>query len=91
MFDRAGISVATVQYAPFRVSPPRKLFRGQYWYGVGGPDGFLGRAWDFDSKKNRFLMITLPSNGTGKPDSTQVPLDVTLNWFEELRQRVPKH
>jgi len=89
LFDRAGLSVADVQYSPFRVGAPRKLFRGQYWYGVGGPDGSLGRAWDVDSKNRRFLMITLPGEGTGQPESRDIQLNVVLNWSEELRQRVP--
>jgi Tol biopolymer transport system component len=89
-FDRAGLSVASVQYAPFRVGTPQKLFRGQYWYGVASPDGALGRAWDVDPSNDRFLMITLPDatgGEAGEPSSIQI--NVVLNWFEELKERVP--
>jgi hypothetical protein len=79
-----------VQYSPFRVGGPRKLFRGQFWYGVAGPTGALGRAWDVDPKNDRFLMITLPAaDSTGAP--AQAEINVVVNWLEELRQRVPKH
>jgi eukaryotic-like serine/threonine-protein kinase len=97
VFDGAGLSVASVQSSPsLRVGNLRKLFRGRYLYGAAGA-GLGGRAWDVDAKNDRFLMITEEnsdaegSSEAGKPDSTQVPVDVTLNWFEELRQRVPKH
>jgi serine/threonine-protein kinase len=88
-FDLAGLSVVPVQYAPLRVGAPRPLFRGQYWYGIGGPDGANGRAWDVDPKNDRFLMITLPE-GAGPTDAQPPPrIRIVLNWFEELRQRVP--
>jgi serine/threonine-protein kinase len=90
-FDRAGLSVAPVQYSPFRVGSSRKLFRGQYWYGVAGPTGALGRAWDVDSKNDRFLMITMPNADTAGGPAAQPEIDVVLNWLEEVKQRVPKH
>jgi serine/threonine-protein kinase len=90
-FDGAGLSAAPAQYSPFRVGSPRKLFRGQYWYGVAGPTGALGRAWDIDPKNDRFLMITMPNaEGAGGP-TAQPEIDVVVNWLEELKQRVPKH
>jgi Tol biopolymer transport system component len=90
VFDGAGLSVVPVQSSPFRVGSPRKLFRGQFWYGVAGPTGALGRAWDVDSKNDRFLMITMPAaDSSGAP--AQAEIDVVINWLEELRQRVPKH
>ena len=89
-FDRAGLSVASVQYAPFRVGAPQRLFRGQYWYGVASPDGALGRAWDVDPNNDRFLMITLPDVAGGQSgEPSSVRINVVLNWFEELKERVP--
>ena len=43
-------------------------------------------------KNDRFLMITLPTVGTGAAADTPQAhkINVVLNWFEELRQRVPK-
>jgi len=88
LFDGGGLSAASVEYAPFRVSTPKQLFRGQYWYGVANPQGLLGRAWDVDPTGQRFLMITLPGAGEGA-DQPRSQVDVVLNWSEELRQRVP--
>ena len=90
IFDRGGLSVAPIQYAPFRVGSLRKLFRGEYWYGYGGPSGIGGRAWDVDPKKDRFLMITMPQASGGEVGpSPRLQFRVVFNWFEELRQRVP--
>lgn len=61
------------------------------WYGVAGPTGALGRAWDVDPKNDRFLMITLPTADTAGGPAAQPEIDVVLNWIEELKQRVPKH
>jgi serine/threonine-protein kinase len=93
-FDGEGLSVAPVQYTPFRVGAVRPLFRGRYWYGVGGEDGRLGRAWDVDSRNDRFLLITLPEDQSPPADpssaSAQARIDVVLNWFDELERRVPQ-
>jgi len=89
-FDHVGLAVAPVQYSPFRVGSSRKLFRGQYWYGVAGPNGALGRAWDVDSKNDRFLMITMPNTDAAGGPAAQPEIDVVANWLEELKQRVPK-
>jgi serine/threonine-protein kinase len=90
LFDGNGLSVVSVQYAPFRVGTPQMLFRGRYWYGVAGLDGTLGRAWDVDPKNDRFLMITLPDAGGDEPGEQARPrINVVLNWFEELKERVP--
>jgi Tol biopolymer transport system component len=87
--DEGGISAIPVQYDPFRVGTPEQLFRGQYQYG-GAPSGDLGRAWDVDPVNDRFLMVTLPGADVGGgQDQVQLQIDVILNWFEELKQRVP--
>ena len=92
VFDGEGLSAASVQYSPVRIGPLKKLFRGRYWYGVAGPDGTLGRAWDVDSKNDRFLMITMPDENATAPEARtpQTQIKVVLNWFEELERRVPK-
>jgi serine/threonine-protein kinase len=89
-FDGAGLSVAAVQYAPFRVGNPRQLFRGEYWYGRLAANGAAGRAWDVDPKNDRFLMITMPAAGTDAPAPSRDQIRVVLNWFEILEQRVSK-
>jgi serine/threonine-protein kinase len=88
-FDGGGLSVVPVQYSPFRVGAVTQLFRGRYWYGMGGEDGLLGRAWDVDSTNDRFLMITLPEEEPAAPPP-RVEINFVLNWFEELERRVPQ-
>jgi hypothetical protein len=84
-FDGGGLSVATVRYDPsLAVDAARTLFRGTYWYGVNGPSGGGGRAWDPHPDGERFLMIKVPS----EPDLV-ARLHVVVNWSEELRQRAP--
>jgi serine/threonine-protein kinase len=90
IFDGGGLSAAPVQYNPFRVGGLTKLFRGQYWWGASGANGIGGRSWDVDPKNDRFLMIAMPP--TGGATGARLPhISVVLNWFEELKQRVPKH
>ena len=89
-FDGGGLSAAQVEYSPFRVGAAKTLFRGQYWYGVSAPNGLGGRAWDVDPKHDRFLMITMPSaQPGGGAEPTRPQIDVVVNWFEELKGRVP--
>jgi serine/threonine-protein kinase len=84
-FDGGGLSVASVEYgASLRVGSSRPLFRGSYWYGVGGIDGARGRAWDPSPDGERFLMITMPSES-----EAAARLHVVVNWSQELRQRAP--
>ncbi len=91
-FDGEGLTAAPVQYDPLRVGNQRKLFRGRYWWGVAGPEGQVGRAWDVDPKNDRFLMITLQqTSGADTAPAPQPEVNVVLNWFDELRRRVPKH
>ncbi len=63
----------------FRASTPRLLFEGSYLGGAGG-----NRAWyDVTSDGQRFVMVQA-QQGAG---ATQI--NVVLNWFEELKERVP--
>jgi hypothetical protein len=87
-FDGDGLSVAAVQNEPFRVGAPQKLFRGPYWYGTGGTDGELGRAWDVDQRNDRFLMISVADQNAAAAPQAQIK--IVLNWLEELERRVPK-
>ncbi len=84
-FDGSGLSFRTVEYEPsLGIGPAQELFRGAYWYGVNGPGGGGGRAWDPHRDGDRFLMITVPSES-----NAAAQLQVVVNWSEELRQRAP--
>jgi hypothetical protein len=60
-FPADGIWAASVQYAPFKIGTPQRLFRRTYWYGGFGTNGSGGRAWDPDPNGKRFLVITRPA------------------------------
>ena len=50
---------------------------------LGGP----GRNFDVSSDGKQFIVVLPGATSTGDPNRGQI--NVTLNWFEELRQRVP--
>ena len=83
-YDGSGLSVVPISYEPtLRVGTPRRLFESAgYQWAVDG------RAWDFDPSGQRFLMIReRPNTADDTREGEQI--DVVLNWFEELKSRVP--
>jgi Tol biopolymer transport system component len=82
-----AIYAAPISYEPtLRVSPPRRIFdAGAYLLGPGG------RPWDVDPSGQRFLMIRRPGarDGDTQPSRESQQIDVVMNWFEELKTRVP--
>ena len=57
------------------------LFEGPYLASIGGV-----RPWDLDGDGQRFVMAKL---GTAGEDGMSPQIQVVLNWFEELKARVP--
>ena len=87
-FNDSAIQAADVTYEPsLKIGTPHRLFPT-----AGYMPAALGRAWDPDPSGKRFLMIRDPastaSNASGNA-SPQLKIDVVLNWFEELKRRVP--
>jgi Tol biopolymer transport system component len=88
-FNGNGISAAAVEYGPdIRIQKGPQLFGGSYWYGVAGPSGGQGRAWDVDPNGKRFLMIKIPAAAKSTPNLIGRQINITLNWFEELKTKV---
>ena len=58
------------------------MFEGQYYPGTGAG----GRAYDVSRDGERFLMI---KDGTATDARGAFQINVVLNWFEELKARVP--
>ena len=80
LFFRSGASLmsVSVQTTPtFSAASPTKLFEG-YLSG-------LGRTYDVSRDGQRFLMI---KNNSSR-EQTAATMVVVLNWFEELKARVP--
>jgi DNA-binding winged helix-turn-helix (wHTH) protein/Tol biopolymer transport system component len=82
-FDGQGLSAAPVTYEPtLRVGAPQRLFETTARF----PSVPGGRSWDVDPSGKRFLMVRAPSAAAG---GTEPRIDVVVNWFEELKSRVP--
>ena len=87
LFYRNGdaVMVASVKTdSGFSHETPEILFRGTYSF-QSSP---IGTTWDISPDGKRFLMIKDPESaaeGSGGPRR----INIILNWFEELKQRVP--
>jgi serine/threonine protein kinase/Tol biopolymer transport system component len=81
LFYRSGDKMMAVEITTqpgFVAGKPRMLFEGQY-------DSNIPRAnYDVSPDGQRFLMIK-----TNKQESAPTQINVVLNWFEELKQKVP--
>jgi len=87
IFYRRGEKMFVVDYATeptFNASTPRELFQGQF-YGPLNPLGTYAVA-----KDGRFLMLK-PVETTDDESVSPIPreINIVLNWFEELKEKVP--
>jgi Tol biopolymer transport system component len=83
LFYRSGDKMMAVDIArqpSFTASKPRVLFEGPYIPAPGTTPNY-----DVSADGQRFLMIKPAKTAEGAP--TQI--NVVLNWFEELKRRVP--
>ncbi len=83
LFYRSGDKMMGVDIATqpsFSAGKPRVLFEGRY-----NPAYGTASNYDVSPDGQRFLMIK--PNETGEASPTQI--NVVLNWFEELKRRVP--
>ena len=88
LFYRSGdqlerMMAVSVQTEPtFRADTPRMLFEGSYQVSANQPGGTP--YYDISPDGQRFLMIdTEAEQGAG------AQINIVLNWFQELRERVP--
>ena len=89
LFYRNGgkMMAVDVQTTPaFRTGAPKLLFEGRYFEARAlGPDGGSRASYDVAPDGKRFLMLKpVASQNAGSGQ-----LHVVVNWFEELRRRVP--
>jgi len=81
-----SVSVKTEPSFDIVGTPQQVLFRGTFV----GPDLGEGTPWALSPDGKRFLMMkTVPQ--TDKAPAAEAPrrINIVLNWFEELKQRVP--
>jgi eukaryotic-like serine/threonine-protein kinase len=76
--DDSFMAVQVETEPTFNLLKPRVLFKGTYL------------SWDISPDGKRFLMIKPPkSTGAGPTEAGPRKINIVLNWFEELKQRVP--
>jgi hypothetical protein len=78
--------VAAIAAGPgFSAAAPRQLFEGPYYDGgtAVGPT----RPYDISPDGKRLLMLKNPETGSRR--STDAPLVIVLNFFDELRRLAP--
>ena len=84
LFYRTGnkmMAVEVTSQATFSAGKPKMLFEGQY---LAVQRGLTGTAYDVSPDGQRFLMVK-----ETEPSTSVTQINVVLNWFEELKQRVP--
>jgi hypothetical protein len=83
LFYRSGGKMMAVDIATqpgFAAGKPRMLFEGRY-----EPAPFPAANYDVSSDGQRFLML----KPTEPAEAAPTQINVVLNWFEELKQKVP--
>ena len=83
LFYRIGdrmMAVEVTTQPSFHAGKPRVLFEGRY-----EPTPATGPNYDVAPDGQRFLMLKPSEQEAAAPNQ----IDVVLNWFEELKRRVP--
>ena len=84
LFYRSGNKMMALDITTqpsFSAGKPRMLFEGQY-FADDWP--LISAAYDVSPDGQRFLMVK-----TAEQASSPTQINVVLNWFEELKQKVP--
>ena len=87
LFYRDGNQMYVVEIdtqPTFRAGRPRVLFEGPYDMGPGHDVGIRAPNYDVSLDGERFLMVTRDDS-----EASALSINVVLNFFEELKARVP--
>jgi len=85
LFYRSGNKMMVadvVNQTNFTVSKPRMLFEGRSL-----PTPATSPNYDVSRDGQRFLMF----KADGQYDQGPTQINIVLNWFDELKRRVPAH
>ncbi len=88
LFYRNGDATMAVEVETeptFKPGKPKVLFKGNYF---SAPAYCSSTLWDISPDGKRFLMIKPPSSASLASEGPR-KINIVLNWFEELKQRVP--
>jgi hypothetical protein len=81
-----SVMAVAVQTAPrFKAGKTETLFRGTY----EGRGDIFDWMWDISPDGKCFLLIKEPDSPASAGGGPR-RINIVLNWFEELKQRVPK-
>jgi len=84
--ENSAMAVAVETKPTFSYGTPKSLFRSIY----AGVSSSSGTPWDIHPDGKRFLMIKpLASTGAAPTGEGPPKINIVINWFEELKQRVP--
>ena len=83
--DNSVAAVAVETGQAFSAATPRKLFSRTPYRGGGSTPG---TPWDIHPDGKRFLMMKRPGATPSAPTGAR-KFTIVLNWFEDLKQRVP--
>jgi serine/threonine protein kinase/Tol biopolymer transport system component len=91
LFYRSGDATMAVDIETeptFKRGNPKTLFRGTYLSGVSQERALT--PWDIHPNGKKFLMIKAPAS-TGAAPTAAGPrkINIVVNWFEQLKARVP--
>jgi serine/threonine protein kinase len=90
LFYRSGDAVMAVEVETdpaFKNGKPEVLFRGNYYYWALGE--MVEAMWAI-GPDDRFMMVKEVKPDAKAPAAeTPTKINIVLNWFEELKQRVP--
>ncbi len=92
LFYRSGDATMAVEVETdptFKRGNPKTLFQGTYF--SNNLQKAVMTPWDIHPNGKRFLMIKPPAStsATSTAAVSQPKIDIVLNWYEELKQRVP--
>jgi len=79
----------------FSLGKPKTLFGGKYDSISLSAMDIQYTLWDIHPDGKRFLMVKPPTATTGKPSEEEstttgpIKINIVLNWFEELKEKVP--
>ncbi len=95
LFYRSGDSFIAVEVETdpaFKLGESAILFKGAYF---SEPDATKYTPWDIHPDGDRFLLLKPPLEIAAEPASQEPvaagprKINIVLNWFEELKERVP--
>ena len=83
----AFMQVSVKTEPAFSLETPKVLFQGAYSYVASGR--MIGN-WDISPDGRRFLLLKPPESASEAPvEEGPRKINIVLNWFEELKERVP--